>query len=186
VTGPSKPGVLPMSCLRQGGRSGLPENVPCPRLGLDVGLDQLLELEEKGGVLIPRQQSKKQSVSQLEWATSPWPLQLDESAILGDGANVLDALGRRRPQAQQVATPDACILLPLSYRQRGLGVQDGGLRGCDGVGRGKSRGSQLRIGSVPEGWPSVFEQPGEGYPVLVRQFQKLLPDDWGPAKRPQR
>ena len=100
----------------------------------------LLELEQEAGILVPGKQPEQDPVGQLERAAGPGPLQLEQPPVLGDGPDVLDALGGRRRQAQQVAAPGPIVLLLLDDRQRRLGLHDGSVGGLD------LRGTRSRAG----------------------------------------
>ena len=127
VPRPAESRVVGVARLGQGGRRRLAHDAPSPSLGVLVGLHHLLELEEQGGVLVPAEQPEQHPVAQLERPARARPAQLEQAAILGNGADVLDALRGRRGQAEQVSAPDAGVLLLLDDRQRGLGFGHGGV-----------------------------------------------------------
>src|ERR1051326_6353238 len=79
-------------------------------------LAELGELELEDRIVVPAEEAEEQPVGQLEWATAPGIAELEESAILGDRADLLDPLLRRRRQGEQIATPDARVLLLLDHR----------------------------------------------------------------------
>ena len=91
-----EPGILGEPGLgeRRGGR--LANVLPGPDAGLGVAFHQFLELEEEGGVLVPGEEPEEHPVGQLEGAARAWPLQLQQAPVVGDGADVLDPLGRAR------------------------------------------------------------------------------------------
>jgi hypothetical protein len=99
------------------------------------------------------------------------PFQLQQAAILRDGSHVLDSLGRRCGQAQEVATPDAVILLFFDNRKSCLGFDDGLVSGLYYFRRGVALWSQFPVRAIPDRGPGVLEQPGERDPVLCGKFQ---------------
>ena len=77
---------------------------------------------------------------------------------------------------EQVAAPDAGVLLLLDDRQRRPSTRRRPVGGRDDLRGGVPGGRQLGVGAVPDRWPGVLEQPGKRNPVLVGQFQKR---SWG-------
>src|SRR4030095_10422256 len=88
----AQPRVIGISRFRQGRGGRLPHRAAGPALGALVGLGHLLKLEQQSGVFIPAQEPEQQSVGQLERPARAWPLELQETAVLRNGAYVLDAL----------------------------------------------------------------------------------------------
>ena len=115
------------------------------RLGLRVPLHQLLELEQEGGILVPREQPEEHPVGQLERASGAGPLELEQPPVLG---MVPTSLMPWAPTGQdrEVPAPGAGILLPLDHRQRGLGLGHRHVGGRDRLRGGVSGwGQSVRV-----------------------------------------
>src|SRR5439155_7314105 len=100
-------------------------------LGVGIGLHGLLKLEEERRILVPREETEQYAVRQLERPSRPEPCELQQPAILRNGADVLDSLSRRRPQTQQIASPYSVVFLLLHYREGTLGFGDRLMSGLD-------------------------------------------------------
>ena len=137
-----------------------------------IRLDQLLELEQQGGVLVTGEQPEEHPVGELEGTPGPGPAELEQPPVLGDGADVLDALGGGRGEAEEVPAPDPGILLLLHHRERGLGLGHRQVGRFDRLRAGVPGGRQLRQCAITDRRPGVFEQPGQRNPVVGRQFQR--------------
>ena len=117
-----------------------------PEAGLRIRLDQLLELEEQRGVLVPGEQPEEHPVGQLEGAAWRGATELEQAPVVGDGADVLDPLGWGGSEAQEVAAPGAGILLLLHHRHRGLRLAHRLVGGLDAP-----PASRTRPGPAPSG-----------------------------------
>jgi len=96
---------------------------------------------------------------------------LKEAAVLRNGPDVLDALCRRRGEAQEIPSPYAGVLLLPDYGKGRFGLGDclKSRLECGGINR--TGWCQLGQGAVPDGFPGIGKQPGDGNPVLGGQFQ---------------
>lgn len=164
--------ILGVACLRQRSGGRFPHDPPGPSLRIHVGPDHLLELKQQRRVFVPAQEPEEHPVPQLERPAGAGPLELKQSAVLGNGPDVLDAQRRRSRQPQQVPAPDPGVLLLLHYRLGGLRLDDRQVGSRDALRGGVPGGGKFGERAVPDRWPGVFEQPGQRNPVLVGQFQK--------------
>jgi hypothetical protein len=154
-------------------RRGLPDDLPDPRLHAGLGRAKLLELEQQLRIAVARKQSVQQPAGELERAAFLVPTQLDQPAVLMNRADILDAgclVGR---DTEQIAAPDARVLLllgDLAGRRVGLEL------GSQGVKLRRIRVPEdLGKGAIPDGRAAVLDQPGNGDPMRRGKGQALLP-----------
>ena len=171
VPRPAEPRVLGIARLGQRRRRGLAHDPPSPGVRLGVGLHHLLKLEEERGVFVPGKQPEEHAVGELEGPAASRPLELEQPAVLGDGADVLDPERRRGGEAEEVTAPDPGVLLLLHDRERRLGFGDRGVGRRDCLWRCESRRRELGERAIADGRAGVLEEPGQRNPVLCRQVQ---------------
>jgi len=156
----------------QRGRGRFADQPADPLVRERLRCHEFLELEEERRILVTGEQPEQQAVGELERPSVPRPPQLQQPAVLRDGPDVLDALGRRRGEPKQVGGPDAGLLLLLrdGYCRPGCGNGSVGL--SERLGRRIAVGCQLPEGAVADRLPPVLNQPGEGNPMLGNEFQR--------------
>ena len=142
---------------------------------------EFLELEEQARVFITREQPEQQPVGQLERPAGSGIAELEQAPVLGDGADVLDAVTDRGLESEQVRSPDARVLLLSGNGSDLPGGQDGGLEEVEPRLAG---GGQVAERPEADALTSVLDQPGKRNPMWCRKIHAALEVD-GPEKRGQ-
>jgi hypothetical protein len=161
VGGAANARIVAVASVRERRGGGLADDLADPWLDPDLRRSELLELEEELGILVSGDEAEQEPAPQLERAGFLGPAQLDEAAVLVQGPDVLDTGRLVRRYAEEVAPPDARILLLLRdlARERVSIYLD--LQGLQP--RGISRaGDDLRERAILDGGAAVFEEPGNG------------------------
>ena len=95
--------------------------------------------------------------------------------MLRDRPDVLDAVLCRGSQGEHVGAPDPGVLLLPGDRLGRLGIEDRLRQTGQGFGRNGTRRGELLVGPKPDCVVPVLEQPAEGNPMMIWQFQMRLP-----------
>jgi len=157
--------VLEMAGL--GERRGRPftEQLAYPQRHRRLRLCRLLVLVEQRGILVARQQPEERAVGELVAACGQRVAQLHQPPVLRHGPDFLDAVLHRWRQPQQVATPDAVVLLLLEDGGDDLRLHQRLLLTRELLGRGVANGCKLGQGAIPDRLVAVLEQPRQRDPV---------------------
>src|SRR3989442_10696121 len=100
-----------MCAARQRRRGGLRAHAPHPKPQPRIAFRDPLELDEERGIVVARQQPKKEAIGEPKWPCIGRPPQLEQPAILEDRSDLLPTHRLRRRGRQEVRSPQSCVLL---------------------------------------------------------------------------